>query len=819
MYNLINITQPNPIVITQGTSSKGDAKIKNNQFLCSYDLSSRQMGNIEITLQELSAFNKITFDFNIDCLLEFSLFFMLKEGYWEKLFIVQTFKSDSTINLFLPLTKARKIQIVFFATSKEIIKKFCISNGIVTTECPLTLQSSSNYNRLWVPENLIDQRLDYGWASLPNSTLSAEYLTFDLQMSYYCVAICLHSIHEEITYFPETFQLELSNDGTVWQSILSESQLWASASSKYFWHFSPILARYGRLLFSKPENSKNYMCKILEIEIFTVAANQVMQTYKLNKFGFQEMNHASEVVPGTVRLATSNEVSPLKAVQANDARLRHATTEYPGIVQLAQDGMSQPDIALQSNDSRLHPASYKSMGIVKIARDCAISPGTVVESTDTRLQHATTKAEGIMRFAKDGDNGALLAIQSNDARLQLATTKYPGIVQLASDGVAKQGHVLQSNDQRLRTANIAWCGIVQLAQHNEVGPNKALQADDPRLNEGNEITKGRVQFAIDNEEISLKALQSNDSRLKPATEIKHGIVRFAPQGKKKSELAVQADDPRLEDSRYPLEHEHPYANKQHDLNDHSGYLNITASHDLVCNVPYTISNVSKLPFSVSNEQGISAGFIGGVVMTSKCEPALFASSNQQNSFISISKEAHACVLLSEKTHALHLANEIDGLHGSGKSLMVDGSSLFNHHVTITYGCSIAILWKRYSTSAFAEGDLLTLNEDGYVHKLANNHDSCIGILIKKPSLLLSSPYKKDMDHTTDPHDKPIQIAITGVVYIRIVGQVKAGSWVGYLHDEPGVARQLQRIQKQHGLAIALETNEHENEKLVSCLLK
>ena len=722
--------------------------------------------SVELEFEKALCLNQLQLDFPLDQIHDINLFFSPDGNFWSRIPVISLNKERQSSALFFPLIRCRYMQVIFPA---EKIPDTI--SGSVSKYSQVRFEASSQKDRLWTPENLIDGRDSYGWCSDPQQKDSEQYVISEFESEYYIHNISLKSTHQGFVHFPKNFAIELSRDKRDWHAPVKETSFSVAPLSWYSWSFRPYRARYIRVLIKKERGQEH--SEILELDVLALPENEVTLTDK-NSYDRLE---GSELVSGLVRFSEHNGIHSLRALQSSDPRLREGTTEYPGIVKLAKDQESTPGVALQSNDSR--------------------------------ISLSTEKEAGLVRLAKDGESIPNAVVQSNDSRLRMSTTQYPGILQLAENNSLTPGRAVQANDDRLRDASTTWPGIVQMAKHGESHGKKAVRSDDPRLLEATEEIKGRIKFAKDRESRPLVAMQANDSRLKPATEEANGIMKFAKVGEKGKLLAVQANDPRLEDARKPMPHGHNYASRNHTLNSHGGGLNLDLDQETKSDFIYNLVDLKSFPLSVKNRSGLSAAFQGGIAVEGSHGPALNSFSKSTAAVKAKSKDKPGGVFFSEKDFGIYLPSQIDDLIGSSKSILAEGDCSFRRNLSFESGVSIAIEWHSFSNELFAEGDLLTV-QNGVVSKLKSNHQPFVGVYVENASFCLSQPEQKE---------GAIQIAIFGVTNISVKGVIESGDWIGYLDDEPGIARRISPVQKQHSFAISMVSSKKESTKLVPCLIR
>ncbi len=699
-----------------------------------------------------------------------------------------------------PLVEARFMQVNLYqeggAVHKSDLRKFQV--GFVSRA---KLSASSEFDRLWTAENLVDRREDYGWASVIREKNEADFVNVDLNDLFFVSEIQLKAVRDEYNYFPQAFQLQLSEDGGVWHTVQSEDHFMAASGIWHAWQFAGTRARYFRLQIDKHAHYKKgeYQSKILDLAIVAEADAH----FRRASTAPATQRMASENVPGVVLLAANNIAAASRVVQSNDARLRNASTEYRGIMQFARDNEAVQEKAVQGSDSRLKMATELSAGIVQLAKNGENRATAVVQGNDARLAYATQDAPGIVQLAKEGETRAGVALQASDARLKAATVDKAGVVTLARDGEDQAGKAVQGNDSRLRVGTQAWPGILQLAGHGEIASSRAVAADDPRLVEADEVRKGRVQFARKGESADLKAAQSSDPRLQPASEENKGVVQFARDGVSAAGQAVQSTDSRLSDAREPKAHSHgEYAKHEHELNSHSGNLHLRRAAKTVAADAVTPSFDLNLPLLVENTQGLAASFTGGVVLAadgtasyhvSKTAPAIQASSRDQS----------AATLISASAYALHLPRSVPGLKGSEKSLHAEGHVQIDGSINLKGGACVTVALPRASNEAFVDGDLVAI-ENGVAAKMRNESQVCVGVVVKSGGMQLEAGAVA------------VRVAVAGVVSLRAYGIVKAGDRLVLNSGQPGTCKPGQGSEKV--VAIALEAANSDREKQVLGIL-
>lgn len=807
MMQNISVVKPEPVTLRSVEAGEGTFVAEPGYFSGSVNTGgSINSLAVTVTFEKPGAVNLVDIvpeSENFNFLL--NVFYSEDSVTWQRAAVSTRNKKGSSWRYELPLIFASSIMLVFYKEDNASFSEFKIKKCELSHESAVVLASSSNSDRLWTAENLIDKREEYGWRSEPYEKNSTEFIEIDLGRLYHLNRFALRAVKENPNCFPPAFQVFVSADKARSDSIISEEQFFVAPGAWYSWDFNIVRVRYITIqinqLFRKRKNE--FLTQILELNIFAVPENKVKVSEKNNYI------LASELVPGVVTFAENNTAVPNKAVQANDARLKKATVEYPGIVQLARDGHETEKTVVQANDRRLKTASEELPGIVQLAKDAEQAADKVVKSNDSRLQKGSEEAYGIIRFAKNNEYSSLTALQASDQRIKPATEDQAGILRLAKNNENIAGAAVQGNDNRLREATTQWPGILKFSNHNEDEPLKAVQADDPRLKEGSEQIKGRVQFARHGEVSPMKALQSDDSRLQPATTSDPGIMKFASHNDILAKTAVQADDPRLSDARRPLEHQHDYAAKEHELNSHQGTLNIRTEKDIPKAGSFYFTAMNDLPLSSENSAGYSAGFKGGIISTANESEAVTAISDKGRALDARSREDYAATFISEKKYALHLPEKLAEIHGSGKSLLAEGKVKLKGGADIVGDLYMAISYSRYSSEVFLDGDMLTVSKNGEIEKVKNSDQPVIGIFVSNSTFKLSE--KKSSDK------KSILVAVAGIAPVRVRGAVKASEKIVYNGGDAGVGV-VTASMNASPVAIALETSDKDKEKTVWCKL-
>ncbi|HMV77175.1 MAG TPA: discoidin domain-containing protein [Leptospiraceae bacterium] len=623
-----------------------------------------------------------------------------------------------------PMITAKYLKLVSKMSRKDKNGNYKISlaNFKLAIQGVEKIQASSENDRLWVKENIFDERNDYGWSSKERTTPSEEFLLLDLGSINRVDEFRILSKDSDETFFPEQFLFYYSEDDLTWQLLHEEPNFIAEPGTWYKWKFFPTNMRYFKLVMAnnKINSAKKYACQIIELEIF--AAPDYLSLSK-KKIINETPPYSSAIRSGLVRLAQDGETNPSVAVQGNDRRLRDATTEFKGIVELATDGEERPLVAVQGNDSRLKKATENTFGLVRLAKNGENRSETVVQGNDDRLKPATVSNMGIVELAEDGETRPNTAVQGNDSRLKKATVKDYGLVMLAELGEDTPGKVVTGDDPRFKNATTEKEGILRFASNGESAGFAAVQGNDKRLKKATTESLGIVELAHDGETKDNTVVQGSDSRLKPASVTNAGIMQFADYSVKVPLKAVQADDPRLYDDRDPKPHSHDYADKIHTYDSHTGLIHITGETGSgIKNIVPPVQNQSVIFGKNSGKNGSGISGIGtdeGVSGYGEDFGVLGMSNSIHDDSAGIAgfgKKGYGGIFISQKNYAVYANGEgmkRRDMHSSGKAVLAKGDSDFFGKVRVINekgdDC-IARFFKCISGDIIRKGDIVSIGE-------------------------------------------------------------------------------------------------------------
>jgi hypothetical protein len=732
-----------------------------------------------------------------------------------------------------PLISARHLKFLFLADRQNEAGKYFAAFAAfrVMISGIVDLDVSSELDRLWVKQNLIDERPEYGWSSSLKAKREEEYAVVDLGSVNKVSEVRMLSKNDAETFFPEVFGLAYSEDNIAWHHLLEETGFLSESGVWYRWRFMPTNMRFLRIAITEGARTREgkYVSQIIELEMF--ATPDVLESP--GRSYSEPINHASVLRSGIVRLAMDGETGEGLAVQASDRRLMDATVEARGIVELATDGEDAALVAVQGNDRRLKYSTEDLPGIVRLARDGEARAGHVVQSNDARLRGATEEAAGLVELGEDGENRPGVAVQGNDRRLRLATTQAPGIVTLAENGAVRPNEAVQGDDHRLRDATVEHKGILRFARPGEDVAEVAVQASDPRLKPATGEARGIVELALDGEDREGVVVQGNDRRLKAATEEQAGIVELAAPGSELKGRVVQANDPRLSDARPPLPHEHDYASAEHDFDSHSGVLKVEAE----CGDQYAA--LAPPPLGHAPVTGINSGKGAAVVGKGRADGVVGSAVDGSGTVgfatgagagaLGAGREGPGGAFYSERTYGLVAGggDENRGLAASVLALYARGLSRFDDTAYLKQGAScIAMYFPVQDRDVLSPGDLVVSRADRLEKSRDYGNTQVIGVVVEDAGLVLNPPDghlpgvaagEKGFYSPAKPRGMEL-VAVMGVVQVRataekrpihpgdlLVASIQSG-YVERLDDtktdrqRPGmlVARSLGELKKGEG---------------------
>lgn len=706
---------------------------------------------------------------------------------WEPILQESDFRAGNpqTASWNFPLTSARYLKFLFLQDQTLPSGKYFCAFGAfqVMVSGVVNIESSSNLDRLWVKDNLIDERPDYGWSTALRNKKQSEYVLLDLGSINRVSEIRLLTNQDQETLFPERFSFTYSEDDIAWHHLLEENAFLSEPGNWYLWRFVPTNMRYMRIDIDQGARTRDgkYVSQIIEVELFATPDSLDDPSQQQA----EPIHHSSVLRAGIVRLGMDGEEREGVAVQGNDRRLRDASTEAFGIVELAADGEERGNVAVQGSDRRLKYATEDLPGIVRLARNGENRIAHVIQSDDDRLKYATEERAGLVELAENVENRSGVAVQGNDQRLKPATTSRAGIVVLAENNSRKPGEVVQGNDHRLREATTEYTGILAFARHGENRANAAVQASDPRLQAASAVNAGPIKLARDAENSAGKAVQGNDSRLAAASVESAGIVELALPGSVETGKVVQADDPRLADARTPLLHEHDYAPRDHDFNSHAGMLKIEAE------TGNKLQGTGEVSFTqapiVGVNKGVGAGLVGrgkdGVIGSGQAAGVLGLSSGNGSGVVGLSRAAVGGHFVSERGYGLvsGVALADRGVTSSGLAFFAQGISRLSGSVFVGPGgghaAVIASYWPVAGKDVLGSGDLVVINAKG-THVVQSREQACtgiIGVVVESAALVLDYPENmlpdaqsgKDI-FTFDLPEGMQLVAMAGITKVRAI---------------------------------------------------
>ena len=717
------------------------------------------------------------------------------------------------------LIRFRFIKIIALCNRKLAQKEgFQVALGAVTASVAgvRKLEASSEYDRLWVKENVVDGRTDYGWGTQSYQEKHEDWLRLDLGYGYPLSELRLLTAPEaknSESLFPKGFRILLSQDKIHWDAVIQYTEYLSEPSTWYAWQLSGIQARYMQVTILEPNQNMKlfYQSKIAEIEIYARSDISVSAPSHLSA----PFRSASTTQSGMVRLAVHGEETEGIVLQSSDPRVQPATHRKMGVVELATHAEYQSGKVVQSDDPRLQKAATDSYGIARLAKPNECHPERVLRSDDPRLSEASESQEGLVRLAKSGETARGAVIQASDSRLNIASVRKPGIVQFAENQEAHPNRVIPSNDSRLRLATSHSVGITQYAQHGQSAANRSVQSDDPRIQPATEESRGMVRLARNGEKLAGSVLQSTDRRLQAATSERMGIVRMAKDLEETQNLAVSAQDFRLKNPRTPLPHQHDYAEKNHEFNSHTGTLYLNKDQG----TPYEgwVAPPKNYAPIMGHNSGEGAGIVGnsdageGVSGIGARAGVLGMNVKNGAGVLGLSRESVGGHFVSEKDCSLIAGGSARGVKGSPYAFLSQGMSAFEDTIFLNKKSCIAIAFPKSFQDSLSEGDVVTLQDkSGSLKKSKKYGDTrVIGVITGSASLIMRtdiSHREEDMPkHIPNQASKSHLVAILGIVKAKVsayFSPIECGDLLVSANNEAGYLQKLDPHRYEVGMICA-----------------
>ena len=700
--------------------------------------------------------------------------------HWRILFSENVFKeSGSQQQWQFNLIKFKYIKVIAQCSQQLSAKEgyqLAVGKIVVAISGFKKVEASSEFDRLWLKENINDDRMDYGWSTKAYKEKKEDWLCFDLGYSYPIQELRFLSAQEiknSESLFPRGFKVLSSNDKTNWNLIFAYQNFLSEASTWYVWEFILFYARYIKISISDPNinMAKEYQSKIAEIEVYAIS-----DTNRFFPGATSGQASASTIRAGVVRLAMSGESTEGVVVQGSDRRLQAATKGSKGIVELATDGETKENVVVQGNDQRLSYGTTEKHGILRLSKHGESTAGRVLQSDDPRLQKADENVYGLVKLGRDGEADQMAVARANDCRLNYASSKKAGIVKFAKDQEKGLNLAISSDDSRLLDGTTERSGTTRFAHHDEESANKSVQADDPRLTQATTFKKGIIRLARDGESTENVAVQSNDQRLKPASPETTGIVRLAKNKEKTENLVVCANDERLSDPRLPLPHTHDYAKKEHSFDTHTGTIHLKKNQGK--EYQGWASPPSGYAPIIGSNQGEGAGLVGespkgeGVFGIGKRAGIVGMSVEQGAGVIGLSKNNVGGHFVSENDCSLIAGGTNRGVKGSPYAFLSRGLSAFEDTIFLNYASCLAIAFPKNQNESITRGDAVILKaKNGAVTKVGKYGDTrIIGIVTDKASLVMNIATKDNTDES-ELKDVPSSdhhlVAVSGIVRAKV----------------------------------------------------
>lgn len=696
---------------------------------------------------------------------------------WEPILKETGFKLDGQFAQWIfPLIQAQYIKMAVAGDENQSIS---VGRFEVMVAGLVSIKTSSELDRLWVKENLIDGRPAYGWSSALRSQPTQEAIEFDLGSVNRVSELRFLSKNDADTFFPPAFRISYSDDHITWHHLIEENHFFAEPATWYRWRFLPLNIRYLLIQINEGAKTKEgkYVSQIIEVELYATADPIERQERGLP----EPVPHSSVLRSGIVRLAMDGEVKEGVVVQGHDRRIRPATTDARGIVELAQDGEDREGVVVQGSDRRIKPATEDTIGIVRLARNKEDRIGHVVQSNDDRLKKATIDSEGVVELAEHGEDRSGVVVQGSDPRLKVANEKMAGIVRLSADGEDLPGVVVQASDKRLKLATTELPGILRFARNGEESEFSAVQGSDARLSKATTERFGIVELAQNGEDREGVVVQGHDRRLKIASENQAGIVQLASQDSTQPNFVVQANDKRLFDARQPLPHTHEYAAVDHDFNSHSGMIRLekATGKQFQGHVPPPIDHSPISAVNTGGGSAISGRAENDGVVGFGHQSGLRGISDNGVGVLGQSFGGAGAQFSSARSYDI-VANT---LNQESLGLFVGGISRLQGSIYAgleSVGSVLAVSLPVHNTHVVLPGDVLIASIiDGQVQKCQHRASpKVVGIAVDKASLVLGMPDQSfASDEVILQPEGRVLVAVAGVVMARVsaeVGEVEPG---------------------------------------------
>ena len=138
---------------------------------------------------------------------------------------------------------------------------------------PTKIANYSDENNGYSAANTVDNNENTAWRLTSEGYCNA-YLTIDLKKNFPVSMIRMKpEVDEYKNWFPKTFKLELSTNGSQWSTVVIENNYTVSNNNWVDWMFNETNARYARLQVSdcyNPSYTNDYHISVAEIEIFII---------------------------------------------------------------------------------------------------------------------------------------------------------------------------------------------------------------------------------------------------------------------------------------------------------------------------------------------------------------------------------------------------------------------------------------------------------------------------------------------------------------------------------------------------------------------
>ncbi|MCB1160802.1 MAG: discoidin domain-containing protein, partial [Leptospiraceae bacterium] len=171
---------------------------------------------------------------------------------WESIIQEHSYSSRNS-NEFISnfaLIRAKKVKLLI--KIKQLMRddsyKVSFSNLHIGISGIIKIDASSENDRYWVKENLIDSRPDYGWSSKEKENPEEESLQFDLGSVNRVEELRLLTRDHADVHFPNKLFFYYSEDDLSWFQLFEELNFLSERNTWYKWRFLPTNMRFLKIV-------------------------------------------------------------------------------------------------------------------------------------------------------------------------------------------------------------------------------------------------------------------------------------------------------------------------------------------------------------------------------------------------------------------------------------------------------------------------------------------------------------------------------------------------------------------------------------------